>query len=322
MEQVTLGVVIPAYNEEENIRPMYTRLSKVLDGIAGKWEILFVNDGSTDGTLKEIQAIRQTDKRVKYIDFSRNFGHEMANTAGFRHVNGDAVVIIDADLQDPPEVIADMVGEYKRGHDIVYAKRLTRKRESLLKKWTSKAFYRVLAFFSDTEIPLDTGDFRLLSRPVVNQLNQLNERNRFFRGLTHWVGYKVTYVEYHRDARNAGETKYNYMKLMKLAFDAILSFSYRPLKIFSVLGGTIATFSFLWMLYWIVLKILGHPAVEGWTSLMSIISFFFGILMLQISLIGEYIARIYEEVRNRPLYIVRKQGGIQEENGGAYEYHG
>ncbi len=313
MKKLNLGVVIPAYNEEENIKPMYDRLSPVLDKVATEWEIVFVNDGSSDATLEEILKLRAVDDRVKYVDFARNFGHEMANTAGFRNVSGDAVVIIDADLQDPPEVIEQMVEKYHEGYDVVFAKRLTRERESILKKATSKAFYRVLSFFSETEIPLDTGDFRLLSRPVVDQLNQLNERNRFFRGLTHWVGFKVTAVEYHRNARNAGETKYNYWKLMQLAFDAILSFSYKPLKLFSFLGGLIALGSFGWMIYWIILKVMGHPAVEGWTSLISVMLFFFGILMIQISLIGEYVARIYEEVRNRPLYIIQNKAVTEKD---------
>ena len=234
----------------------------------------------------------------------------LTNTAGFRNVKGDAVVIIDADLQDPPEVILDMYAKFKEGNDIVYAKRKKRDKETWLKKATSKWFYRIMKLLSDTEIPLDTGDFRLLSRRVVDEINSLNEKNRFFRGLTHWVGFNVTYVEYDREARHAGETKYNYLKLFKLAFDAILSFSYKPLKIFSLLGFATAMFAFLNLVYWVVMKtVFNHHSVEGWTSIVTILLLFFGIIMIQISVIGEYIARIYEEVRNRPLYIISKQDG-------------
>lgn len=244
MKKVDIGVVVPAFNEEENIKPLYDRLEEVLSQISDAFEIMFVDDGSHDGTIKEIEALQKQDERVKYVSFSRNFGHEMANTAGFRSVQGAAVVIIDADLQDPPEVILDMYAKFKEGNDIVYAKRRKRDKETWLKKATSRWFYRIMKVLSDTEIPLDTGDFRLLSRRVVDEINNLNEKNRFFRGLTHWVGFNVTYVEYDRDARHAGETKYNYLKLFKLAFDAILSFSYKPLKIFSFLGFATAMFAF------------------------------------------------------------------------------
>jgi len=312
LEKVDIGVVVPAYNEEENIKPLYDRLAKALTQISEKYEILFVDDGSHDKTVIEVEKLQKLDKRVKYVSFSRNFGHEMANTAGFRTVSGDAVVIIDADLQDPPEVIIDMFAKFKEGYDIVYAQRLKRDKETWLKKATSRWFYRIMKMLSDTEIPLDTGDFRLLSRRVVDEINNLNEKNRFFRGLTHWVGFDVTYVEYDREARHAGETKYNYLKLFKLAFDAILSFSYKPLKIFSLLGFATAGFAFLNLIYWVVMKaVFNHQAVEGWTSIVTILLLFFGIIMIQISVIGEYIARIYEEVRNRPLYIISKQDGQQ-----------
>ncbi len=310
METVDIGIVVPAFNEEDNVRPLYERLAVALGEITEHFEILFVDDGSSDNTIQEIEKLQLMDTRVRYVSFSRNFGHEMANTAGFRNVRGDAVVIIDADLQDPPEVIVDMYRKFKEGYDIVYAKRRKRDRESWLKKSTSKWFYRIMQVLSDTEIPLDTGDFRLLSRRVVDEINNLNEKNRFFRGLTHWVGFDVTYVEYDREARFSGETKYNYIKLFKLAFDAILSFSYKPLKIFSFMGFATALFAFLNLVYWIVLKVVfNHHAVEGWTSLVTILLLFFGIIMIQISVIGEYIARIYEEVRNRPLYIISKQDG-------------
>lgn len=309
-----LSIVIPVMNEESNIRPLYDRLKKVLNELTPSHEIIYVDDGSKDKTVEEITKLRDEDAAVKYISFSRNFGHEMANSAGFRKAVGEAVVIIDGDLQDPPELIADMYQKFKDGYDVVYAKRIKRDKESWLKKLTSKMFYRFMKFMSYVELPLDTGDFRLLSRRVVDEINKMDEHNRFFRGITHWVGFNVTYVEFKRLGRHAGETKYNYFKLMRLAIDAILSFSDKPLKVFSVFGIGMSFFSFVYMIYWVVYKLLTDKPIAGWTSTITIILFFFGILMLQISILGEYIARIYEEVRKRPLYIIQKQEGIDDEN--------
>lgn len=309
-----LSVVIPVLNEEGNIKPLYERLKTVLKDITESYEIIYIDDGSTDETSQQILSIRQEDDTVKLVSFSRNFGHEMANSAGFRKAKGQAVVIIDGDLQDPPELIKDMFEKYKEGYDVVYAKRAKRNRESFLKKITSKLFYRFMRFMSYVELPLDTGDFRLLSRRVVDEINKMNEHNRFFRGITHWVGFNVTYVEFDRSGRHAGKTKYNYFKLMKLAIDAILSFSYKPLKLFSFLGIMTSIFSFIFMIYWVVYKVLTDNPIEGWTSTITIMLFFFGILMLQISILGEYIARIYEEVRRRPLYIIQKETGIDEDS--------
>jgi len=301
-------------NEEDNVKPLYKRLKKTLNQMTPSHEIIFVDDGSSDKTVEEVMSVRGQDDCVKLVSFSRNFGHEMANSAGFRKASGQAVVIIDGDLQDPPELIKDMYDKYKEGFDVVYAKRASRKKESFLKKVTSKMFYRFMKFMSYVELPLDTGDFRLLSRRVVDEINKMEEHNRFFRGITHWVGFNVTYVEFNRDGRHAGETKYNYFKLIRLAIDAILSFSDKPLKIFSIFGIGMSFFSFLFMIYWVVYKLVTDNPIAGWTSTVTIILFFFGILMLQISVLGEYIARIYEEVRRRPLYIIQKQEGLDDEN--------
>lgn len=309
-----LSVVIPVMNEEDNVKPLYKRLKKTLNQMTPSHEIIFVDDGSSDKTVEEVMSVRGQDDCVKLVSFSRNFGHEMANSAGFRKASGQAVVIIDGDLQDPPELIKDMYDKYKEGFDVVYAKRASRKKESFLKKVTSKMFYRFMKFMSYVELPLDTGDFRLLSRRVVDEINKMEEHNRFFRGITHWVGFNVTYVEFNRDGRHAGETKYNYFKLIRLAIDAILSFSDKPLKIFSIFGIGMSFFSFLFMIYWVVYKLVTDNPIAGWTSTVTIILFFFGILMLQISVLGEYIARIYEEVRRRPLYIIQKQEGLDDEN--------
>lgn len=311
-----ISIVIPVLNEQDNVIPLYKRLKKVLVDMNVTHEVIYVDDGSTDKTVERVMSLRENDEAVKLVSFSRNFGHEMANSAGFRSAIGDAVAIIDGDLQDPPELIKDMYLKYKDGYDVIYAKRNKRAKETAMKKFTSKLFYRFMKFMSSVELPLDTGDFRLLSRRVVDNINKMDEQNRFFRGITHWVGFNVTYVTYDRDGRNAGETKYNYFKLIRLAIDAILSFSYKPLKIFSVFGVTMSLFSFLFMLYWIVYKLITDRPIDGWTSMVAIILFCFGILMLQISVLGEYIARIYEEVRKRPLYIISKNEGIQEEKGG------
>lgn len=312
MREIELSVVVPAYNEEENIFALYERLSNALERCTPNHEIIFVDDGSKDMTVEKVMKLRKADERVKLVSFARNFGHEMANTAGFRAAKGQAVVIIDADLQDPPELIVDMYEKFKQGYDIVYAKRITRKRETFIKKFTSKAFYRVMNALSSVDVPLDTGDFRLLSRRVVDELNKLDEHNRYFRGLTHWVGFNVTYVEFHRDERFAGETKYNYIKLFKLAFDAILSFSYKPLKIFSHIGLWVSLGSFIMLIYIVMdTLIFGNPT-QGWTSLAAIMLFCFGILMIQVSILGEYIGRIYEEVKNRPLFIIGKKEGIDD----------
>ena len=329
--KISLSVVVPAYNEEANILALYERLNPVLESITPDHEIIFVDDGSHDKTVEKVLLLRGLpsktvssdghgspptagigDSRVKLVSFSRNFGHEMANTAGFRHASGEAVVIIDADLQDPPELIADMYQKFTEGFDVVYAKRISRRRESFLKKTTSKLFYRVMNALSDLEVPLDTGDFRLLSRRVVDELNKLEEHNRYFRGLTHWVGFNVGYVEFHRDERHAGETKYNYIKLFRLAFDAIISFSYKPLKIFSLVGFVVSGLSFLMMIYWILDKLLLNNAIEGWTSLAAIMLFSFGILMIQISIVGEYVGRIHDEVKRRPLFIVQRKEGFDQ----------
>lgn len=312
MKPIEISVVVPSYNEEDNIFALYDRLSKALEKVSPDHEIIFIDDGSHDATVEKVLKLRKADERVKLVSFARNFGHEMANTAGFRYAKGEAVVIIDADLQDPPELIVDMYAKFKEGFDVVYAKRISRKKESFIKKITSKGFYRVMDALSDVKVPLDTGDFRLLSRRVVDEINDLEEHNRYFRGLTHWVGFNVGYVEFHRDERFAGETKYNYVKLFKLAFDAILSFSYKPLKIFSLIGVWVSVLSFALLVYLTVGKFIGRSAVEGWTSMMAIILFCFGILMIQVSVIGEYVGRIYEEVKRRPLYIVGRKEGIDD----------
>lgn len=310
---VDLSIVIPSYNEEKNIDQLYNRLDEVLTTVTNKYEIIFINDGSKDDTLNKIKSLCGRDSKVKLIDFSRNFGHEMANTAGLNYARGKAVVVMDADLQDPPELIRDMYCKYLEGYDLVYAKRKERQKETLIKKTTSKLFYRFLRYFSDIEIPLDTGDYRLMSRRVVDEFNKLKEHNRFFRGLTHWVGFNVTYVEFDRLPRNAGETNYNFGKLIKLAIDAVLSFSYKPLRIFNIIGFTMALFSFASIIYWIIFKITTGKPVAGWTSLVTIILLCSGIIMMQISIIGEYISRVYEDVKNRPLFIINKTIGINEE---------
>lgn len=307
-----ISVIVPAFNEENNVEPLYERLKATLIKITEDYEVIFVDDGSTDLTAEKILDLRKNDSRIKLVSFSRNFGHEMANTAGFRKASGNAVVIIDADLQDPPELIIQMYEKLTEGYDVIYAQRRTRNKESFFKKLTSKLFYRILKHMSDISIPLDTGDYRMLSRRAVDSLNALNEKNRFFRGLTHWIGFKVTSVYFDRDERHSGETKYSYLKLMSLATDAIMSFSYKPLKIFSTIGIFTSLMGFVMMIYWILKKIIYGNPTDGWTSIVTILLFFFGLIIVQISLIGEYIARIYEESRDRPLYIIGREDGFDE----------
>ena len=309
---IDLSIVIPTYNEEENIDYLYSKLTEILISITDNYEIIFINDGSTDNTLNKINALCDKDEKIKLVDFSRNFGHEMANTAGLNYSRGHAVVIMDADLQDPPEIIKDMYSKFLQGYDLVYAKRKTRQKESLIKKFTSKVFYRLLGYLSDIKIPFDTGDYRLMSRRMVAEFDRLKEHSRFFRGLTHWIGFNVTYVEFDRSPRNAGRTHYNFSKLIKLAIDAVICFSYKPLRIFNIIGFTMSIFSFISIIYWLIFKVITGKPVEGWTSLITTILLCSGIIMMQISIVGEYIARIYEGVKNRPLYIINKTIGIDE----------
>ena len=304
---VKYSIVVPVYNEEEVIHETYRRLTEVMRSTKEAYELLFVNDGSRDRTAEIIKEYSEQDSAVVLLDFARNFGHQIAITAGMDYARGEAVVVIDADLQDPPELILEMVEKWKQGFDVVYAKRTKRKGETYFKKQTAAMFYRFLRAMTDIDIPLDTGDFRLLDRKVCNQMNSIQEKNRFVRGLVSWVGFKQIAVEYERDERLAGESKYPLKKMLKLSMDGITSFSYKPLKLASYAGVTLSGIGFIYLLVVLYLKLFTDSTITGWSSLIVIQLFFSGIILIILGMIGEYIGRIYDETKNRPLYIVREK---------------
>lgn len=304
---IKYSIVVPVYNEEEVIHETYRRLTEVMRSTKEAYELLFVNDGSRDRTAEIIKEYSEQDPAVVLLDFARNFGHQIAITAGMDYARGEAVVVIDADLQDPPELILEMIEKWKQGFDVVYAKRTKRKGETYFKKQTAAMFYRFLRAMTDIDIPLDTGDFRLLDRKVCNQMNSIQEKNRFVRGLVSWVGFKQIAVEYERDERLAGESKYPLKKMLKLSMDGITSFSYKPLKLASYAGVTLSGIGFIYLLVVLYLKLFTESTITGWSSLIVIQLFFSGIMLIILGMIGEYIGRIYDETKNRPLYIVREK---------------
>lgn len=301
-----LSVIVPLYNEEEIVKKTFTVLEKELAGI--EHELIFVNDGSTDGTREILEGLLPETPQNKLINFSRNFGHQAAFSAGLKHATGKAVVIIDGDLQDPPSLIRDMLEKWKEGFQVVYAQRKKRKGETVFKRASAHAFYKILHALTNIDIPMDTGDFRLMDRVVVDQLNALPERNRFLRGLVCWVGFKRVGIPYDRNERSAGTSKYPLRKMFRLAMDGITSFSTTPLKL-SFLTGMIATIVAFGLFVWSVLEKFLNPVttVPGWASLMTAVVFFGGIQLMCIGILGEYIGRIYEEVKQRPLYIEDKK---------------
>lgn len=304
-----ISVVIPMYYEEQVAEECYERVSKVLYDLRDSYdyEILFINDGSKDNTLSILENIAKEDSKIKVISFSRNFGHQAAVTAGLKFVTGDCVVIIDADLQDPPELIPDMVKEWEKGYDVIYGKRKKRDGESAFKLFTAKAFYQTLNKLSDIEIPKDTGDFRLADRKVIDVINSLPEHNKFLRGLFSWTGFKQEPLEYERKERFAGTTKYPLKKMLKLATDGILSFSIKPLKLVGGLGILSVVISIIILIYAILsFAFKWNNITPGWTSIMCTLTFMGGIILISLWMMGEYIGRIYDEVRGRPQYVIEK----------------
>ena len=302
-EQPELSVVIPAFNEESNVEPMHERLVATLDEVVDGLEILYVDDGSADATWDRVQALATVDPRVRGLRFARNFGHQAALTAGVDAARGKAVVIIDGDLQDPPEVIPEMVARWREGFEVVYGQREEREGETWFKLLTAKVFYRILRGITHVEIPVDTGDFRLMGPRAVEAFRALPERNRFIRGLVSWIGFSQTAVLYKRQARQVGETKFPVRKMLRFALDGITSFSFFPLRLATWTGFAVSLFAFLYIVVVLVLKAIGVSWL-GYTSLMASILFLGGVQLLMIGIMGEYLARIFEEVKRRPLYLV------------------
>jgi dolichol-phosphate mannosyltransferase len=303
-----LSVVVPVFDEEENIPELYHRLRAVLPQVVQEWEILFVDDGSRDRSWELIRTLAAQDPRVRGLRFSRNFGHQMAFAAGLDHARGQAVVIMDADLQDPPELIPELVAKHREGYEVVYAVRVARHGETAFKKLTAKLFYRLLARITAVQIPLDTGDFRLMGPRAVEAFRRLPERHRFTRGLVAWLGFQQTGVPYERAPRHAGTTKYPLRKMLRFALDAITSFSHLPLQLATWLGFAVSAFAFFYILVVLALKVAGI-SWPGYTSLMAAILFLGGVQLLMVGLLGEYVGRIYDEVKQRPLYLVAEKVG-------------
>jgi glycosyltransferase involved in cell wall biosynthesis len=299
-----LSLVVPCYNEADNIDSLQARLAAVLDSMGLSWEIVYVNDGSRDLTLRRLEALHARDARVAVINLSRNFGKEIAMTAGLEHTRGDAVVVIDADLQDPPELIPDLFAGWQEGFDVVYAQRRERQGETWLKKTTASMFYRLMAALGGVKLPRDTGDFRLMSRRAVNALLQLRERHRFMKGLFAWIGFPSKAVPYDRRPRHGGKTSFNYWKLWNFAIEGITSFTVMPLKVASYLGLLVSLLAGVYAAQMIVRTILFGNPVAGYPSLMTVILFLGGAQMLTLGVIGEYLGRVFNETKQRPLYLV------------------
>jgi dolichol-phosphate mannosyltransferase len=299
-----LSIIIPIYNEQGNIDRLINRLKGVMNQLNVTCEYVFINDGSKDDSINIIKNLAKIDPSVKFINFSRNFGHQIAVTAGLDKCIGERIVIIDADLQDPPELILEMYKKMDEGFEVVYAKRAARNGESWMKKFTARMFYRILKSITSVNIPVDTGDFRIMDRKIVEVLKQMPEQQKFLRGQISWIGFNQTYVEYERDERFAGETGYTYKKMIRFALDGITSFSNFPLKFATICGFVVSGAAFLVMLYALYARFISKDYIEGWTSIIISVLFLGGILLISIGIIGEYISRLSSNVRNRPLYII------------------
>jgi polyisoprenyl-phosphate glycosyltransferase len=304
--KITYSIIAPIYNELENIPELYRRVSEVMNSTNEPWELVLVDDGSTDGSTEAIRKLAKEDDCVRPVIFARNFGHQIAITAGWDYARGDAIVIIDADLQDPPELILEMAKKWKEGYEVVYAVRTEREGESWFKLWTASLFYRLIYRITDVKIPLDTGDFRLMDRKVVDVLKAMRERHRFPRGMSAWVGFKQVGVEYKRAARKAGETKYPFRKMFRLALNAITSFSYFPLQVATFFGFASAGLAIIAIPVVIALRLAGSHFFEGQTTTLISVLFLGGVQLISLGILGEYVGRLYDEAKGRPLYIVRE----------------
>jgi len=300
----TFSIIAPVYNEKDCLGTLVQRVGEVMDSTGEPWELVIVDDGSQDGSTDIIRRLAKEDKRVRAVIFARNFGHQVAVTAGMDYSRGDAVIIIDADLQDPPEVMLEMIQRWKEGYQVVYGVRSEREGETWFKKTTASLFYRMIARITDVKIPLDTGDFRLMDRSVVKVMNSMREKHRFLRGMSSWVGYRQIGVSYHRAARFAGETKYPLKKMLKLALNAVTSFSYFPLQMATYVGFISAGISIVAIPIVIIMRLTGSQAFFGQATTLLAVLFLGGVQLISLGILGEYIGRIYDEVKGRPLYIV------------------
>jgi dolichol-phosphate mannosyltransferase len=310
-----ISVVVPCYNEEAVIGVTHPRLSAAMAALPVDYELVYVSDGSRDRTLGLLRDIQKADPHVRVVGFSRNFGHQIAVTAGVDHAKGDAIAIIDADLQDPPELIGDMIAKWREGYDVVYGKRISRAGESAFKLATARWFYRLLNRLSDTVIPLDTGDFRLIDRQVADAMREMPEHDRFLRGMVAWLGFRQYALPYSRDARVAGETKYPLRRMIAFATDGILSFSISPLRVAVWLGVITAGFAIVGIVYALFIRLFSHEWVSGWASLLFAILLMGGVQLIMLGIVGEYVGRIYREGKKRPLYLVRERFGFDDNNG-------
>lgn len=304
--KITYSIIAPIYNEIDNLPELYRRVKEVMDSSGEPWELILVDDGSTDGSTDKIHELAKADKTVRPVIFARNFGHQVAITAGWDYARGDAVVIIDADLQDPPEVILDLAEKWKEGYEVVYATRGEREGESWFKLWTASLFYRLIYRITDVKIPVDTGDFRLMDRKVVDVLKQMKERHRFPRGMSAWVGFRQIGVTYKRAARRSGVTKYPFKKMLRLAINAVTGFSYFPLQVATYFGFISAGIAILAIPVVIYMRMTGSGAFFGQATTLIAVLFLGGVQLISLGILGEYIGRLYDEAKGRPLYIVRE----------------
>lgn len=307
--KITYSIIAPIYNEIDNLDELHRRVSEVMDSTGEPWELVLVDDGSSDGSTEKIRELAKRDKKVRPVIFARNFGHQIAVTAGLDYSRGEAIVIIDADLQDPPEVILELAKKWKEGYEVVFAVRSEREGETWFKKTTAALFYRIIFRITDVKIPLDTGDFRLIDRKVVDVMNQMRERHRFLRGMSAWIGFKQIGVEYKRAARLHGVTKYPFRKMLALALNAITSFSYFPLQVATYFGFAAAGISIIAIPVVAFLRMTGSQFFGGQATTLIAVLFLGGVQLISLGILGEYLGRIYDEVKGRPLYIVREGPG-------------
>lgn len=314
--QARLSIIAPIYNEIENLPELHQRVAAVMDSLRMDWELLLVDDGSTDGSTEAVRSLARKDPHVRPVLFARNFGHQIAVTAGLDHCRGQAAVIIDADLQDPPELIPDLVAKWREGYEVVYAVRSEREGETWFKRLTASAFYRIIYRITDVKIPLDVGDFRLLDRQVIDVLKSMRERHRFLRGMAAWVGFRQIGVEYKRAARKAGVTKYPFRKMLRLAITAVTGFSYLPLQLATYLGFICAGLSVLAIPVVILTRLVGHQAFFGQATTLIAVLLLGGVQLISLGILGEYIGRLYDEAKGRPLYVLREAPEDGDVHGG------